>query len=206
MMLQRVLDQPEKKEDMKHGLDQIIGSVDKINKILTRTKEYLVQDQNGSKAEILLKDLFDDVLSFYGQRLKNHGINVRFYGVDNKKIFCFKTEIEQVIINLLSNSLDAVEFLPDKWIEISCFEKPDSISIQIEDSGSGIPDEIANQMMEPFFSTKDKDKGTGMGLYFAKESLRKHGGDLRYVPNRKHTTFLIEFPKVHLQEWDMVLH
>ncbi len=206
MMLQRILDRPEKKEDMLHGLDQIISSVDKINKILMRTKEYLVQDQNGSKGEIFLKDLFDDVLSFYGQRLKNHGINIRFYGVDDKKIYCYKTDIEQVIINLLSNSLDAIEFLPDKWIEISCFEKPDSIWIQIEDSGSGIPDEIANEMMEPFFSTKDKDKGTGMGLYFAKESLRKHGGDLRYVPNKKHTTFLIEFPKVRLQEWDMVLH
>jgi signal transduction histidine kinase len=206
MMLQRILDRPEKKEDMLHGLDQIITSVDKITKILSRTKEYLVQDQNGSKEEIFIKALFDDVLSFYGQRLKNHGINIRFYGVEDKKIFCLKTEIEQVIINLLSNSLDAIEFLPDKWIEISCFEKPDSIWIQVEDSGSGIPDDIANQMMEPFFSTKDKDKGTGMGLYFAKESLRKHGGDLRYVPNRKHTTFLIEFPKVRLQEWDMVLH
>ena len=59
--------------------------------------------------------------------------------------------------------------------------------------------------MEPFFSTKE-NKGTGMGLYSARETMRKHGGELSYIPNKKHTTFLIELPKTYLQEWDMVLH
>jgi signal transduction histidine kinase len=205
IMLQRNLEQTDKKDDIKKSLEQIISSVDKINHILISAKEYLSPSGDDIKAEVSLKVLFEEILSFYGQRLKNHGINIRMYGVENKKIYCFKTEIEQVILNLLSNSLDAIEFLSDKWIEISVIEKPGSMSIQFVDSGSGIPDEIVSRMMEPFYSTKE-NRGTGMGLYSARETMRKHGGDLTYIPNKKHTTFLIELPKTYLQEWDMVLH
>lgn len=206
LMIKRSIDQDGKKQEVIHGIDQIVNSVDKITSILMKAKDYLASNTNPIKEHVALKDLFDDILLIHGQRLKNHGISVRLYGIDDRKIYCFKTELEQVLISLISNSLDAIEYLSDKWIEVSSFDRPDSVSIQIEDSGPGIPDELLPQIMEPFFTTKEKNNASGMGLYLAREIMRKHGGELYYVPNRKHTTFVLELPKVHPQEWDMVLH
>ncbi|NCY26813.1 MAG: sensor histidine kinase, partial [Alphaproteobacteria bacterium] len=96
--------------------------------------------------------------------------------------------------NLFNNSFDAIEFLPDKWIEVSCHQRNGKIQLYFKDSGHGIPPEISSRIMEPFFSTKDVGRGTGLGLSLAQGIAQKHSGSLTYLKERPFTTFLLELP------------
>lgn len=205
--LLRIYRNPEKQKELGDGLQQILYTSERINKTIQGVREFVHQDEQGPVHELALKDIFDDVLAFTGQRMKNHGVNLRFYGLEKYSVKCHKIQLEQVILNLLNNSFDAIEFLPDKWIEVSCHEKDGKIQLFFKDSGRGIPKEIAERIMEPFFSTKDIGKGTGLGLALAKGIVEKHGGSLRYLPDCQHTTFLLEMPKPNAEEeWGMPLH
>ncbi|MCM2348544.1 MAG: HAMP domain-containing histidine kinase [Bacteriovoracaceae bacterium] len=205
--LLRIYRNPEKQKELADGLQQILYTSERINRTIQGVREFVHQDERGPMTQIPIKLLVDDVLAFTGQRMKNHGVNLRFYGLENYSVIGNKIQLEQIILNLLNNSFDAIEFLPDKWIEVSVHQKEDKIQIYFKDSGHGIPPEIASRIMEPFFSTKDIGKGTGLGLALARGIAEKHGGSLQYLSGTTHTTFLLELPKSPAQEWDLpVLH
>jgi signal transduction histidine kinase len=204
--LLRIYRDPQKQRELADGLQQILYTSERINRTIQGVREFVHQDDRAANIEIRLKDLVDDVLSFCGQRMKNHGINLRFYGLENFSVRGHKIQLEQVVLNLLNNAFDAIEFLPDKWIEMSVVERPETYQIFVKDSGKGIPPEIATRMMEPFFSTKDIGKGTGLGLALARGIVEKHGGHLCYVPNTPHTTFMLELPRPRPeQDWGLPL-
>lgn len=186
---------PSKRDEIIQGLEQILFTSERINRTIQGVREFVHQDERESSEEITVKQLIDDVLAFCGQRMKNHGISLRFYHIDNLCLRGHKIQLEQVILNLFNNSFDAIEFLPDKWIELSGQETMDSIKLFVKDSGHGIPNDVADRIMEPFFTTKKSGRGTGLGLALAKGIIEKHGGKLIYLKNSPHTTFLIELPK-----------
>ena len=204
--LLRIYKDTSKQKEIGEGLQQILFTSERINKTIQGVREFVHQDESSPPVEVTLKDLFEDVLAFCGQRMKNHGVNLRLYGLENFSVVGHKIQLEQVILNLLNNSFDAIEFLPDKWIEVSGHQKDGKIQLYFKDSGHGIPPEIASRIMEPFFSTKEIGKGTGLGLSLARGIVEKHRGSLEYLSDRPHTTFLLELPKAKIQEWGMPLH
>lgn len=186
---------PSKVEELGEGLQQILYTSERINRTVQGIREFIRQDDKSPDQEILLKKVIDDVLAFCGQRMKNHGVNLRFYNIDNYKVIGNKVQLEQIFLNLLNNAFDAIEYLPEKWIEISAHDGGDYLKVFVKDSGNGIPKEIAARIMEPFYSTKDAGRGTGLGLALASGIAEKHGGKLTYVTKSAHTTFLLEFPQ-----------
>ena len=204
--LMRIYRDPQKQKDVGEGLQQILFTSERINKTIQGVREFVHQDESAPPIEVTLRDLFEDVLAFCGQRMKNHGVNLRLYGLENFSVVGHKIQLEQVILNLLNNSFDAIEFLPDKWIEVSGHQKDGRIQLYFKDSGHGIPPEIASRIMEPFFSTKEIGKGTGLGLSLAIGIVEKHGGTLEYLSDRPHTTFLLELPQAKVQERSIPLH
>lgn len=193
--LLRMYRDPSKQHELADGLQQILYTSERINRTVQGIREFIRQDDSLPDQEIPLKKIVDDVLAFCGQRMKNHGVNLRFYNIEQFKVIGNKVQIEQIFLNLLNNAFDAIEFLPDKWIEISAHDAGNRLQIYVKDSGAGIPPEIALKIMEPFYSTKDAGKGTGLGLALARGIAEKHGGNLAYVQKAQHTTFLLEFPK-----------
>jgi len=177
--LLRIYRKPEKQQELLDGLQQILFTSERINKTIQGVREFIHQDENITVEEIKVKDLISDVLAFCGQRMKNHGVNLRFYGLENHVIKGHKIQLEQVLLNLMNNSFDAIEFLPDKWIEITAHDVGDRVQLYFKDSGPGIPPEVASHMMEPFFTTKAVGKGTGLGLVLARGIIEKHGGRFR---------------------------
>jgi two-component system cell cycle sensor histidine kinase/response regulator CckA len=103
--------------------------------------------------------------------------------------------LRQVLVNLISNGLDAVEgrMNPTLWIRT----KPGvrKVVIEIEDNGIGIPDTIVDKIFEPFYTTKESKKGIGLGLSLSSELIRDMGGTIRVESKpRRGTTFFIALP------------
>ena len=111
------------------------------------------------------------------------------------EIICAATPISQILINLVHNSLDAIQTIPEKWIEISVHKvNENELEFCVTDSGLGIPADIQKNLMQSFFTTKERGKGTGLGLSISKSIAQTHGGDLYYDSGSLHTKFVLRLP------------
>lgn len=91
-------------------------------------------------------------------------------------VYCAPSQINQVLLNLITNASQAIE--GDGEITISTFVDADDAVVSIRDTGSGISPEIMSKIRDPFFTTKEVGSGTGLGLSIVDEIIRKHGGRL----------------------------
>ena len=117
-------------------------------------------------------------------------------------VFCRVDEINQVLLNIIINAAHAIREKIDPSasekgkIRIKSWQKDNSISISISDTGCGIREEIINRIFDPFFTTKDVGKGTGQGLYLAHNIVSNHHGGIISVKSKlgSGSTFTIELP------------
>lgn len=184
---------PKQKVDMTEGLEQIMAMTERIAKIVHGIREFIYQDNQNYEDEIHIEEIFESLQSFCGQRLKNHGIELRIKYAEGVKISGNRVQLELAFLNLINNSLDAIDDLPEKWIEIKVRSRIKDVQIFFTDSGYGIPEEQTNNIMKPFYTTK-KLKGTGLGLPLVKGIIEKHEGTFTYMKEERHTTFKIELP------------
>lgn len=102
--------------------------------------------------------------------------------------------IQQVIINLLNNAKDAVEKAEKKIVEISAHMNHQFVRIRIKDTGCGIPESLREKIFQPFFTTKEVNKGTGIGLSLSLSIIQEHNGKLELKSEvNQGTEFIIEF-------------
>ncbi|QEC79586.1 sensor histidine kinase [Mucilaginibacter ginsenosidivorax] len=116
-----------------------------------------------------------------------------------KPINCYPGKINQVLINLIANSIHAIKAKEQHDADsllITTSELPGHISIEITDTGIGMDNETKNRIFEPFFTTKDVGEGTGLGLSIVFGIIEKHQGSIEVVSSPgKGTTFSILLPK-----------
>jgi signal transduction histidine kinase len=177
------------------SLEQIMSSAERISSTIQNVRGYIYREDEKVEDFISLREILDSVLVFYGQRLKNHGIELYLKDIDHVYISGHKGQYEQALLNLVGNSFDAVDHLTEKWIEIRAIKTVNTVDIFITDSGAGIPIDMRSKILEPFYTSKN-GKGAGLGLSLVKDIARKHGGDLRYIEG-PHTTFVLELPQTN---------
>jgi PAS domain S-box-containing protein len=117
---------------------------------------------------------------------------------------CRSQQIQQVIMNMLTNARDALNekypgFHEDKIMRLTCRQNDHDgrrwLRLTVEDHGSGIPQEVQSKIFEPFFSTKPKDIGTGLGLSISYGIVKEHHGDLSFDTEQgKMTRFVLDLP------------
>lgn len=108
---------------------------------------------------------------------------------------CRATQIIQVFMNLIRNSIDAIKDLKEKWIKIEIKETQDNIKIFFIDSGSGISQDVQEKMFHPFYTTKEVGKGTGLGLSVVKKVVEAHKGNIYVDRENSNTCFVVELSK-----------
>jgi signal transduction histidine kinase len=198
-------------EDLPKVLSSIQIGVERICQIVLSLKNFSRLDE----AEVKPVDLHEGInstLLILQHRLgtKSHYLPIQIikdYG-DLPLVECYPGPINQVFMNLLSNSIDALE----ERNERALFEKhetqtgvvrirtervqDDSVLITISDNGNGIPEEILSKIFDPFFTTKPVGKGTGLGLSISHQIIvEKHVGKLRcYSDPKTGTEFQIQIP------------
>jgi len=145
--------------------------------------------------EISIKTVIQDTLGLCQEKFKIHGIEILVDEFTDIHVEGRATQISQVLLNLLNNSYDAIQHLPEKWIRLVVKKLNDStVTIELIDSGKGIPPQVAEKLMQPFFTTKEVGKGTGLGLSISLGILQSHGGSLQYDSRSINTKFIVKLP------------
>ncbi|MDY7013387.1 MAG: ATP-binding protein, partial [Cyanobacteriota bacterium] len=129
-----------------------------------------------------------------------HGIKVeRHYDTTLPKILVFGSELNQVWTNLIDNAIDALgEGTPSgapPQIAIRSCQRGNYLRVEVEDNGPGIPSELKNRILEPFFTTKPMGKGSGLGLDVVRRIVEnRHGGSLALESEPGRTCFTVLLP------------
>jgi signal transduction histidine kinase len=123
------------------------------------------------------------LISAFAPRMRNKGVEICPEILGDPEIEAIPGEMRQLLANLLSNSMDAIEEGGQIHIRVSARDgsngrQPSGVRVTVADSGSGIPAAVREHIFEPFFTTK-KDVGTGLGLWVCKNIVDKHHGSIR---------------------------
>jgi signal transduction histidine kinase len=161
--------------------DRIAFNVNRI-KDITKAVKNLIYD--GSQIEIegiSLSKLIDDSLTLTKHHIKSQGIELKIdIPSTDLQVRGNFVELGQVLVNLLTNAKDACRRSDRKKISVGFAERNNQVVLWVEDTGTGIRDEIAKEIFKPFFTTKEVNKGTGMGLYISRIIARRHRAELLF--------------------------
>ena len=182
-----LIDEKVEDDTIKEYSQVIMKEGHRIAKIVHNLLSFSRQDkETHSPADI--KDIIDNSLSLVGSTLRKDQITLDLdIPEDLPSVTCRSQQIQQVIINLLTNAHDALnerypEYDENKIIRIIArpFEKEgeDWIRTTVEDHGAGISEEVAQRIFDPFFTTKSRAEGTGLGLSVSFGIVREHHGEL----------------------------
>jgi C4-dicarboxylate-specific signal transduction histidine kinase len=178
-------------------LSKITRTVSRIGSIVKGLRTFSRSAESDPMQSAKVSDLIEDSLSLCQAKFKNQGVQIDLKPIPEVAIQCRPTQIAQVFVNLLSNAFDAVRgdlsSVMQPWIRVEVIEKPDLIEVRVVDSGSGIPPDVVQKMMNPFFTTKPVGEGTGLGLSISSGIMKEHGGRLYYDADSINTTFVCEF-------------
>lgn len=108
------------------------------------------------------------------------------------ELYADESLVQQMLINLIKNSIEAIKNKPDTFIRIEAFQSQEgNVTIKIEDNGEEIPESEQDKIFIPFYSTKEK--GSGIGLSLSRQIMQLHNGSIHFIPTLRNTLFLIEF-------------
>jgi C4-dicarboxylate-specific signal transduction histidine kinase len=167
----------------------------RISNIINGMTKLSRSNETDPMSEIGVNELIEEAFQICVDRFRVAGIELRLVNhASDLKIEVQISLMLQVFVNLLNNAFDAVEKLPEKWVEMRAEVVGKFLVVSVIDSGPGIPAEVVQKMMEPFFTTKQIGKGTGLGLSISRSILEQHHGDLSYDPNSTYTRFNLKLP------------
>ncbi len=180
-------------------LEQIETNCFRIDKIIKSLKSVTRKSDLDPFEDVSLLKLIDEAFQISFVRFSKKSLSLVIssaHTIDEKSVISARpSEIVQVLVNLLKNSYDSILDQKDGWAKIDVTSEKSFYLVAITDSGSEIEPDIAQKMMEPFFTTKSTGKGTGLGLSVSRQIIRNHGGELYYDPARPHTSFVFTIPK-----------
>jgi len=152
-------------------------------------------DKKSSKETKSLEDILNEVQSIASASLKMNKIKLSIT-LDEKSLdVVMVSSISQVILNLISNARDALVNIEGKKEIILHFKVRDTLfKIECCDSGKGVDISIVDKVFDPYFTTKDKSRGTGLGLYMSKQIVHTIFEGHMYVDKKATNCFVIEIP------------
>ena len=186
------------------SLSHMQDDIDSLRSETLRASEIIKGILNFSRqmppqiSSILIKDWLNHSVSLVMQMAKTQHININLNYNGNDSFEADQAQLQQVIINLLLNSIQASE--NDTEINIDVKYDNEQVKVIITDQGSGISEEYINNIYDPFFSTKEEGEGSGLGLSISLGIIESHNGFLSIKnnpENSKGTTTTIVLPNNH---------
>lgn len=164
-------------------VNQANEQVSFLSKTIDDFKEFYLQEKE--KDDFFVKDSIQNALTILNPDLQkdNINLNLKFETFEDIKIFGVKNELSQVILSLVSNSIDALKNRHNPKISINVVSSSAEVIIEILDNAGGIKAKNLKKIFEPYFSTKEE--GTGIGLYLSKIIIEESFGGKLQVQNIK---------------------
>lgn len=187
------------------GMKSIMTQANYLSKTIDDFRDFI--KDNPEKSRISLINIIKRTLTIIDPSLKNNNIELITTLEDDMIIEGFENEMVQALINILNNSKDAIKEnnnqAEDRIILVKTIKNNNSFDITIQDNGKGINLEVLPRIFEPYFTTKHKSMGTGIGLSMARKIITEHHNGQLNAKNEKFTyknkvyfgaCFIISFP------------
>ncbi|MDA1194599.1 MAG: ATP-binding protein [Planctomycetota bacterium] len=172
-----VLEDERLPEDARRRIDIIGGEVRRLSRLIRRYLEKL-RTPAPAPAPTDVPGLVREVVGLLEPVIAGRGVDLTldFEAGSERPIPCDREQVEQVVVNLVQNAIDAMPEGGDLAVRVGVAGR--GLVISVCDSGHGIAPDIREHVFEPFFSTKEGGRGSGLGLAICREIARAHGGDV----------------------------
>jgi len=185
--------------DATEMFQNIIQSSSRINKVVENLHALGRREVREPMQRRDVAGILEDTLRLCRKRIEKLGIKLEDSEVDPElAIECHPTEIAQVLLNLINNSVEAVdhEDEDEAWIRLAAVRDGDHVRVSVTDGGGGLPASLAEKLFEPFFSTKEigAGYGTGLGLTISRKVVERHRGTLALDTEVEDTCFVARLP------------
>ena len=181
-------------EEFRRALNQIKTQGSRCKEITHKLLSF-ARKTDSRVREVLINDIIEEIVSISGQQAKYNKVKiVTQLDPELPKVGASPSEMQQVLLNLINNAIDAIGSGGGS-IEITSRRNGEFVTIDVADTGQGIPQAMMNRIFDPFFTTKPVGKGTGLGLSICYGIIKKMGGDITINSSvGVGTTFHIHLP------------
>jgi len=193
------VDELKVKMDFSFLIKEIINLLEGIEEGANRSSEIVKGMRSFSRLDEVKCQLYDihegidSTLILLHNKIKNRITVRKDYG-NLKELECYPSKLNQVLMNVLTNSIQAIDGKGE--ILIKTLSSDHEIKIIIKDNGKGMSPEVKKHIFDPFFTTKDVGKGTGLGLSISYGIIEQHKGNIDVISEAgKGTEFIISLPK-----------
>jgi PAS domain S-box-containing protein len=164
-------------DDIREQVEKIADSGDRCRKIVEGVLLFARGREGGPRRLVELGALLEGVIAIGEYQWRMHNIRIIREVEGPVEVYADADQIEQVLLNLLSNAVDA---MPRGGTVRLCLGRREdgSAELKVIDKGHGIPEDVQARIFDPFFSTKEIGKGTGLGLAISYGIVQEHGGDI----------------------------
>ncbi|MEO5350256.1 MAG: ATP-binding protein [Magnetococcus sp. YQC-3] len=184
-------------DEVDKSLDDMMDGSKRISIIIDSLKKYAKSGMGIDKAEYRLLEPVLDAKNILVHRLKD-GTQITLHIPESLLIMCDRQQISQVFVNLISNSMDAMDesaMTHNREVTIQATREENHIWVRVRDNGPGIPEAIIDNIFDPFYTSKGKTKGTGLGLSIVHGIIQDHAGQITVSSSPgEGTEFLIILP------------
>lgn len=193
-------------EDLEHVLKQMQKQALRAGQIIRSVHDFVVK-REPTRTQMQFQEIFKNVLPLIEMQAKSYLVSLKTdIAPTLPDVMADPISLEQVILNLTRNALQAMKDLTQQKREIRIVVSQNAGMVQVDiiDNGIGIPQEVAERLFSPFFSTKSE--GMGMGLNICRTIIEFHGGQLNHRPNPSGgTIFTFTLPCVALTQHEAAL-
>jgi signal transduction histidine kinase/CheY-like chemotaxis protein len=182
----------------------VLDSLERVNQIIKNMKDFLHQSEE-QKEYCDIGALVDAAIEWIQPTAKKASVKIKRDFTEHSVVLVNRIKIEQVVINLIKNSIDAISSANmqngEVTISLSKSEADQQTYIDIKDNGPGMPDKIKSNLFKPFQSTKDSGHGTGLGLSICAKIVESHRGRLELIETPQGCQFRLKLPLIEIYSY-----